>query len=99
MLMPLRWIEESIREQLQWRRNRCYHYEQFAKSMMKQYKLYVFTQDSCPPCHRLKKYVERLTEAEKAELDFVPLKTATGARTSACRGTIGRTLPDTRCRP
>ena len=49
---------------------------------MKQYKLYVFTQDSCPPCHRLKKHVERLTEAEKAELDFVPLKTATGARTA-----------------
>ena len=50
--------------------------------MMKQYKLYVFTQDSCPPCHRLKKHVERLTEAEKAELDFVPFKTATGARTA-----------------
>ena len=50
--------------------------------MMKTYKIYVFTQDSCPPCHRLKKYVARLTEAEQAELDFVPLKTASGARTA-----------------
>ena len=50
--------------------------------MMKQYHLYVFTQDECPPCHRLKKHVERLTEAEQAELDFVPLKTASGQRTA-----------------
>ena len=50
--------------------------------MMKQYHLYVFTQDECPPCHRLKKHIERLTEDEKAELDFVPLKTATGNRTA-----------------
>ena len=49
---------------------------------MKQYHLYVFTQDECPPCHRLKKHVERLTEDEKAELDFVPLKTASGQRTA-----------------
>ena len=50
--------------------------------MMKQYHLYVFTQDECPPCHRLKKHIERLSEDEKAELDFVPLKTASGARTA-----------------
>jgi len=50
--------------------------------MMKQYHLYVFTQDECPPCHRLKKHVERLTEAEQAELDFVPLKTSSGQRTA-----------------
>jgi len=50
--------------------------------MMKTYHLYVFTQDECPPCHRLKKHVERLTEAEQAELDFVPLKTASGQRTA-----------------
>ena len=50
--------------------------------MMKQYHLYVFTQESCPPCHRLKKHCECLTEAEQAELDFVPLKTATGNRTA-----------------
>jgi len=50
--------------------------------MMKQYHLYVFTQESCPPCKRLKEHVETLTEAEKAELDFVPLKTPTGSRTA-----------------
>ena len=50
--------------------------------MMKQYHLYVFTQDGCPPCARLKDHVQTLTEGEKAELDFVPLKTATGARTA-----------------
>ena len=49
---------------------------------MKQYHIYVFTQDNCPPCHRLKKHIDRLTDAEKSELDFVPLKTDTGARTS-----------------
>ena len=50
--------------------------------MMKQYHLYVFTQDSCAPCNRLKDHVETLTESEKAELDFVPLKTASGALTA-----------------
>ena len=51
--------------------------------MMKQYHIYVFTQDSCPPCLRLKQYVDRkLTDDEKAELDFVPLKTASGQRTA-----------------
>ena len=49
---------------------------------MKQYHLYVFTQDSCPPCGRLKDYVSGLTKDEQAELDFVPLKTASGARTA-----------------
>ena len=50
--------------------------------MMKLYHCYVFTQDACPPCARLKEYIKTLTEAEQAELDFVPLKTATGARTA-----------------
>ena len=50
--------------------------------MMKQYHIYVFTQDHCPPCHRLKKHIDHLTDAEKSELDFVPLKTATGSRTA-----------------
>ena len=50
--------------------------------MMKQYHIYVFTQDACPPCKRLKNYVSRLTEDEQAELDFVPLKTAYGDRTA-----------------
>lgn len=50
--------------------------------MMKQYHIYVFQQDTCPPCHRLKHYVKSLTEAEQAELDFVPLKTPSGQRTA-----------------
>ena len=50
--------------------------------MMKQYHIYVFTQDQCAPCTRLKDHVKSLTEAEQAELDFVPLKTASGQRTA-----------------
>ena len=50
--------------------------------MMKQYHLYVFTQDQCAPCEKLKKHVQSLSEAERAELDFVPLKTASGQRTA-----------------
>ena len=52
------------------------------KQMMKQYHIYVFTQDQCAPCTRLKDHVKSLTEAEQAELDFVPLKTASGQRTA-----------------
>ena len=50
--------------------------------MMKSYHIYVFTQDACTPCARLKSYVETLAEDERAELDFVPLKTASGQRTA-----------------
>ena len=50
--------------------------------MMKQYHIYVFTQDACPPCARLKNFCETLTPDETAELDFVPLKTPTGERTA-----------------
>ena len=49
---------------------------------MKQYAIYVFSQDGCPPCDRLKAHVETLTDAEKSELEFVPLKTPTGQRTA-----------------
>jgi len=50
--------------------------------MMKTYELYVFTQESCSPCTRLKEHVSTLTEAEQAELHFVPLKTASGSLTA-----------------
>ena len=50
--------------------------------MMKHYHLYVFTQESCPPCARLKDHCKTLTEDEAAELDFVPLKTPSGERTA-----------------
>jgi len=50
---------------------------------MKQYHIYVFSQDACAPCNRLKDHVSsKLTEAEQAELDFVPMKTPTGERTA-----------------
>lgn len=50
--------------------------------MMKNYHIYVFSQDTCAPCERLKSHVQTLSEDEKAELDFVPLKTASGERTA-----------------
>ena len=50
--------------------------------MMKQYHIYVFTQDSCAPCARLKDHVETLSDTEKAELHFVPLKTPSGQKTA-----------------
>ena len=65
--------------------------------MMKQYHLYVFTQDACPPCARLKNYVKTLAESERAELDFVPLKTPSGRAYGACRGACGGAYTDTRC--
>ena len=49
---------------------------------MKQYELYVFTQDNCPPCTRLKEYVKTLPEADQSALHFVPLKAPNGQRTA-----------------
>ena len=50
--------------------------------MMKSYHLYVFSQDNCEPCTRLKEHVKTLTEPEQLELDFVPLRTPAGLRTA-----------------
>ena len=50
--------------------------------MMKQYHIYVFSQDGCSPCDRLKDHLQTLTADEQAELDIVPLKTASGRRTA-----------------
>ena len=49
---------------------------------MKQYHLYVFSQDECAPCARLKDHFKTLTTNEQAELDIVPLKTPLGQRTA-----------------
>ena len=49
---------------------------------MKHYHIYVFSQDNCAPCKALKDYVQTLTDAEQSELDFVPIRTATGNRTA-----------------
>ena len=50
--------------------------------MMKNYHLYIFTQESCAPCTRLKNHILTLSNDEQAELDFVPIKTASGSRTA-----------------
>jgi thioredoxin-related protein len=49
---------------------------------MKLYQLYVFTQDSCPPCARLKEYINTLSKAEQAELKVVPFKAPSGSLTA-----------------
>ena len=41
---------------------------------MKTYHMYVFTQDGCNPCTRLKEHVETLPQSDQDELDFVPFK-------------------------
>ena len=50
--------------------------------MMKHYHIYVFTQDNCAPCSRLKDHIKTLSETERAEVDFVPFKTPEGERTA-----------------
>ena len=50
--------------------------------MMKHYHLFVFSQENCPPCARLKEHVSGLPEAQQAELDFVPLRAANGGLTA-----------------
>ena len=45
---------------------------------MKKYHLYIFTQNECPPCARLRTHVSTLPKASQLELDFVPLKTLKG---------------------
>ena len=50
--------------------------------MMKHYHLFVFSQENCAPCHRLKEHVSTLPEAQQAELDFVPLRAASGGLTA-----------------
>ena len=41
---------------------------------MKTYHVYVFTQDGCDPCKRLKTFVDTLPKSDQEELDFVPYK-------------------------
>jgi len=44
--------------------------------------LLVFTQDNCPPCFRLKEFINRLPCEQQELIEFVPMKTATGQRTA-----------------
>ena len=48
---------------------------------MKHYRLFVFTQDNCNPCYRLKDYIQRLPIEQQRELTFYPYRTRTGDRT------------------
>ena len=48
---------------------------------MKHYRLFIFTQENCPPCYRLKDYIFRLPEEQRKELTFYPYKTGNGERT------------------
>ena len=41
---------------------------------MKTYQLYIFTQDDCDPCKRLKDHIATLPEAQQQELHLVPFK-------------------------
>jgi glutaredoxin len=41
---------------------------------MKTYYLYVFTQEECPPCKRLKQYIDTLPEPQQKELHIVTMK-------------------------
>ncbi len=50
--------------------------------MMKQYHLYIFSQDGCPPCARLKEHLRGLPEPQQQELDIVPMKTPSGEFTA-----------------
>jgi len=49
---------------------------------MKQYRLFIFTQENCPPCYRLKDYVKRLPISQQKELTFYPYKGGDGERTT-----------------
>ena len=41
---------------------------------MKTYQLYIFTQDDCAPCQRLKDHIATLPLAQQQELHMVPFK-------------------------
>jgi len=49
---------------------------------MKNYHIYLFTQDACNPCVLLKKHIDSLPEGQQQELDVVPMKVASGQRTA-----------------
>lgn len=42
----------------------------------------VFTQENCPPCYRLKEFINRLPSEQSELIEFVPMKTASGQRTA-----------------
>lgn len=62
--------------------------------MMKSYQLYVFSQDHCKPCVRLKDHVRTLPTSWQDELHFVPLRAPNGNYTALAEE-LGVTLTPT----
>ena len=62
--------------------------------MMKSYQLYVFSQDHCPPCQRLKDHVHTVPTSWQNELAFVPLRGPSGDYTDLAKA-LGVTLTPT----
>ena len=44
--------------------------------------LFIFTQENCPPCYRLKDFIKTLPSEQQDVIELVPFKTETGARTA-----------------
>ena len=44
--------------------------------------LFIFTQENCPPCYRLKDFIKTLPSEQQAAITLVPFKTSTGQRTA-----------------
>ena len=67
---------------------------------MKQYHLYVFTQETVllAIASKYVDHLETLTDAEKSELDFVPLKTPEGERTALAEELSVELSPTSGCR-
>ncbi len=49
---------------------------------MKTYQLYIFSQEGCKPCEKLKEHVATLPKEQQAELHFVPFKVPSNQRTA-----------------
>ena len=44
--------------------------------------LFLFTQENCPPCYRLKKFIQTLPSEQQDAIEVLNFKTATGSRTA-----------------
>ena len=44
--------------------------------------IFVFTQENCPPCYRLKDFIRTLPSEQQDAIEFVNFKTATGVPTA-----------------
>tara|TARA_B100001778_G_C18493523_1_gene586155 strand:+ start:422 stop:766 length:345 start_codon:yes stop_codon:yes gene_type:complete len=44
--------------------------------------IFIFTQENCNPCYRLKDYIKTLPSEQQDALEILPLKTPTGNKTA-----------------